>query len=303
MASLWLCQSALVLRFGGRLNAGHKLYTLKYLILLYLTFIIGCSSAQKYPPDDNLLNYSYKIQGINDHTKQYVNAGTGFIINHNGVDFLVSNYHVFTGKDAVTGQIVNGLTDTCTSIIVWFRGQVDTPFKKLVIPLYDSIGKLFSVYHADKEKLLDIAVMPLPRNDLPPGIKKYTISLSDVDTSTNSPENKRIYVVGFPVGYLKDGWKPKVVKANSVTQKVSGNFTIPNIFFDDTTSGGMSGSPTYIQTDETTKPLLVAINSMNTDFDSNNPKIKGGAYYFKYCWDIIKLIIKENRPGVDVYFQ
>lgn len=276
---------------------------MKYYILIYLVFIVSCLSAQQKTNTDSLINYSYKIEGINNITKQYVNVGTGFIISHMGIDFLVSNYHVITGKDPSSGQKLNELTDTCTSIIVWFRSKTDIPFNKLYIQLYDSLGRLFSIYHANKDTLLDIAVIPLPKNNLPLSTKKYTISFNEVDTMINWPENKKIYVVGFPKDFLDDEWKPKIVQANSVTQKVRGNFTIPNIFFDDTTSRGMSGSPTYIQKNEKSKPLLVAINTMNIPFDANNPKIKGSAYYFKYCWEIINLIIKEKRPDVDVYFQ
>lgn len=136
-----------------------------FLWILLILLVTSCVSQKKSYED--LLKYSYKIQGINDSTKQYVQAGTGFIINAGGHDFLITNYHVLTGKDPISGKKISSISDTCTSIVIWVRKYNDTSFIKWKIPLYDSIGKLFSLYHADQYRLVDIGVLTLSSKQPP----------------------------------------------------------------------------------------------------------------------------------------
>lgn len=273
---------------------------MKIYISAYLVLLSYISIAQKLTTT-NLDNFSYKIQGVNTKTKQLNNAGTAFIISYKGSDFLVSNYHVFTGKDAITQNKIDELKDTCTAIILWFRSDTGSSFKKLLFQLFDTTGtKLFSIYHGNETSLLDIAILPIYKEDYPPNIRKYIISQTDIDTTTKYSNNKPVYVVGFPLGKMGQGWKPKTIKAKSVIEKVEPPFISPNISFDNGTFPGMSGSPVYIAS-KSGKIALSGVNYQNPDFMKDNPSIKGAGIQIKFVIDIIEEMIRQNKSNIDFY--
>lgn len=76
---------------------------MRYSLLIFLNFIIGCSSAQKNTPKeitvDSLKKYSYTIFGYNLKTTPILfgASGTAFFINRNNSIFLITAKHVLTG--------------------------------------------------------------------------------------------------------------------------------------------------------------------------------------------------------------
>lgn len=143
--------------------------------LSFLTFILLFSHhsfCQKLELD-SLINYSYKIEAANSNTA-LLHTGTGFIISYKDLFFLVSNYHVFTGRSSFTNSVLDSWGETPTIIFILLRSEHKPSFKKLGIPLYDCRGfRLFGIYHAAKDSLLDIAVTPLLKSNFPPGTKQY----------------------------------------------------------------------------------------------------------------------------------
>lgn len=281
--------------------AGLKLQVMKYIIPILLSFAFSTQSISQNINDTNVINYSYKLQGYNKKINSLINTGTGFILNWGHEYFLITNFHVLTGKEAATNKKMDVLTDTCTDIIIWFQNDTGTGFKKLVAKLYDSVGnKLYSLYYTNKNQILDIAVVYISPADLPPIIKKHFITMTDI--YFQEPGGKT-YVVGFPDGKMIDGWKPTIINSHSV-EPVK-DTSIKHLFlFEDTTYGGMSGCPVYIKQSINLNWLqLIAINAMNATFYSNprDSKRYGTAIYFRYVFEIIREILKGSKTTADFY--
>lgn len=275
----------------------------KHCLLLFIFYIISIYSFSQNLINDSLINYSYKIQGINRITNQHVNAGTGFIIKYNYNYFIVTNYHVLTGKDPLSRLKLSNLTDTCTSIIINFRNKVDTGFKKLVMNLFDSSGtKLFSLYHGHQDSLLDIAVLPIFSEDFPPDIKEYFIDYNNIDSTTNYQPSKTIFIVGFPFGKMKNKWMPTIIKCKSVREIMDGFFVSPHFSFDSSTIEGMSGSPIYLENDSGIISL-VGVNALNNPNDSLNPNLKGKGVLIKFICYLIESMVEQNKANVDLFYQ
>lgn len=273
---------------------------MKQILALLLTFVYCYSEAQLINRD-SIVNYSYKIQGADIKTGKLINNGTGFIISYKDKDFLVTNYHVITGKDAITGKKIEELKDTCSLTLVFFRSLTDTPFHTLVMPLYGIDGsKNFSIYHVDKKRLFDLVVIFLPPMAYPPGIKQYVINWQQIDTSYNCEADKKCFVVGFPNGKMEKLWRPITLKNELICKKQIDDTIDPSVFFKKGSIGGMSGSPVYIEKNKLM--YLIGINVLNTYVTKASPKEEGVAFKIKYVVQLMDEMIKQNKTHVDLKY-
>jgi Trypsin-like peptidase domain len=270
------------------------------IILLLLVAFIGVNEAKsQIISQGSLKHYSYKIQGVNTNTKKLVNGGTAFIFTYMEHDFLVTNYHVLTGKNASTDQKIVGLSDTCNAVLIWFRDEKVDTVKKALIPIYDSLGeRLFSIYHVDAVRLFDIAVLPLFPEQYPPAIKTYTITERSIDTLTYNKTGVKVFIPGFPRGTSE----PTIKSAVSVKQQMHGDKVTPLIFFSDSTLPGMSGSPIWRITGNAKHAYLIGVNASNPTSGIENPKTQGAGVYFKYAMALIKEMIRRDRINIDLHY-
>src|ERR1043165_3046168 len=66
-------------------------------LVLFLAVHAGCfCQYYSYNPADSLIKYSYFLQGYIDSTMS-ITQGTGFFINNNGENLLVTAKHVLSG--------------------------------------------------------------------------------------------------------------------------------------------------------------------------------------------------------------
>jgi len=273
---------------------------MRAIILLFLVVFIGVDESKSQIIRKTSLKYfSYKLQGANTTTKQLVNGGTGFIFTYGEHDFLVTNYHVLTGKNVSTGKKLENLPDTCNAVIIWFRDEKVDTFKRVLVPIYDSFGvRLFSIYYADSETLFDLAVLALFPEQFPPGIKKYSITVKSIDTLTYNKAGLRVLISGFPRGASE----PTIKTAVTIKQRMRGNTITPLIFFSDSTLQGMSGSPIWIAAHAANGISLIGINALNPTFDIANPKIRGAGVYFKYAMTLIEEMIRTDHINIDLRY-
>jgi hypothetical protein len=265
---------------------------MKYLLLLPCFYLyLGCTNSKKIAEDDKLLNYSYMLSTYNDSSGNYISNATGFIVSYNQKYFLVTNYHVLTGKNSLTFEFVPTVKELASSVFVIFRptdtGMLYYPMK---YPLYQpDKSKNFGTYsYSDKVHLLDLAVMQI---EPPVGAKKYFMETKDIDTSTSVSEGTELICLGFPNGKFIDTWKPTKIELRSVVNKDAIDEENPLLYFNNTTASGMSGSPVYLKNNN----KVVSINFMG---DTLATDLKGYSVYFKYAFDIIRMIDSKNRPPV-----
>jgi hypothetical protein len=175
---------------------------------------------------------------------------TGSVYEHKGQPYLVTNWHVLSGRDTVTGKPLDDCKSTLPEKISVFIPQDGALAKtiKIEYSLKDEHGKYTWLQH-DLGREVDIGLLPI---DLPEGISNFPInSINEARGIKDFPENihvgQEVFVLGFPLGMRNAGglpiWK-KASIASEPTIPVGGNDY--KILIDTATRKGMSGSPVII---------------------------------------------------------
>ncbi|MES1226377.1 MAG: hypothetical protein ABUT20_63465 [Bacteroidota bacterium] len=226
------------------------------------SIIIFLISQYSYPQDFNKKNlkyYSYILSGFNNNDPN--TNGTGFIIKYKEINYLVSNYHVFTGKK-INGEIATKTKKENTSLFVIFKPKDSSQsiFYPMRYELYNRYGeKKFSTFRSTIDGgLIDVAVMPII---IPDEAYNCAIDINTAETSIEIKKGTKLVIVGFPHGDVINNWEPTYfyTRLNKSYLKTDSSVTAlkynnPLLTF------GTSGSPVYIEKNDSLR--LISINTL-----------------------------------------
>ena len=185
-----------------------------------------------------------------------LSVATGFFYEHEGRTFLVTNYHVVTGRHPDTGEMLPGKgisPDSLTLGVTMNAGPLSAAGAKKLqwkwanLPLLedDDITKPVWYEHPVHGSKFDVVAIPLG------GLEETLI------VGANSPtldlDNLRIYpsmeafVLGYPRGMSGGGHFPIWKRATIATEPDFDLDGLPKFYIDTATREGMSGSPVYAQ--------------------------------------------------------
>jgi hypothetical protein len=178
-------------------------------------------------------------------------VGTGFYWLHEGVVYLVTNWHNVTGINPVTEQSISttGLIPTHVIVPVVLKtsprnGQEMAERKRFEIALYNDeqpswlehpkFGNLVDVV-AIKIALMDQELISLPMNAIP----------DFVDFQPDIGDD--VFVIGYPMG-LDGGKELAIWKRGSIASSPFMDLDdLPKLLIDTATRKGMSGSPVVVR--------------------------------------------------------
>jgi len=250
---------------------------------------------------DSLINYSYIINGKDNST--WLTSGTGSILRYHDKYYLITNYHVLTGKDYKDQKKFPELRDTNTSISIIFQ-PLDraSNFVVMVYPLFNSQGHENFETLKFQDQILDLAIMPIV---VPDNAATFSFDSNDIDTTGSYAQNEKMTIMGFPNGQFKSSWQPTPLEVLLIKNPQSGpNINDPFVFFDRPPVKGVSGSPGYIL-DRDGRPKVLAIVSNIVDPRPETGKIRGRSIYASNALQLIKEAYQKNKPPVvaEVYKQ
>ena len=216
--------------------------------------------------------------------EQYLSSATGFLWrNSDSRDYLVSNWHVFAGKNAETKENLDRLGRLPNRILVYFPVQIHENIPYLLhfreeYLLNDKNNQTHWLEHASGS-VIDVGVLPLAsfpnfssrtfykisdkiRNPIPilPHLQIQRLYLAvnqrpNIDDEYMLAGNE-VFVVGFPIGGRSVF--PLHKHATLATEPMVMIDNLPKILLDTGTRPGMSGAPivsalgfTYVRKDRT----------------------------------------------------
>lgn len=182
---------------------------------------------------------SIRLSLLSGGTK--IGTATGFIAMIGNKAFLVSNWHVLSGRNAHTGQPMNqrhAVPDT-----VRFSLHVRQPFGRVIdceIQVQDHNGSPKWIMHANGQDV-DVAALELPC--LPECTSTYSLPLNGQAEDMRIQVSQDVFILGYPNGISHNDLFPVWKRASIATEPELDVGGGPFFLVDTATRPGMSGSP------------------------------------------------------------
>jgi len=174
-------------------------------------------------------------------------SATAFTIAWGGNHYLVTNWHVVTGRDADTGECLDSNKAIPNKLAVNFhaKGHLGA-WRKVEIDLLDAEEKPLWVEHP-LGKSIDVVVVPLQEI---PGVAIHPLDLTLAEVDMIPMPALPISVIGYPLG-LAAGESWPIWKTGHIASDPDIDFQVdrPAFLIDATTRSGMSGSPVVLRQD------------------------------------------------------
>ncbi|WP_369029262.1 S1 family peptidase [Streptomyces adonidis] len=166
-------------------------------------------------------------------------GATGFIVKHEGKDFLVTNWHVLAGRHQQHFQPLSRTGASPDSIEICHHTERLGETRLITEPLYEGIAPLW-LEHPTLKRHVDIAILPLTQ--IGSGIRLFPHNAyPDVPLKTLVTDTA--FVVGFPYAVRVADFTA-VWTSGSIASEPGLSFQgLPVFLIDSKTRHGQSGSP------------------------------------------------------------
>lgn len=221
---------------------------------------------------------------------------TGFLVLHEGSTYLITNWHVASGKDYRTKKALNQPSGSIPDeLIVW---HTDTSFlepgrvrgwKQHSASLYDHEGQPLWLEHPEHGNDVDVIAL---RIDVAPDALVYPYEIEHPDALPPVHVAEDVSIVGFPQGESSLGylaiWVRGTIASEPNVDHVVDHLFRPVFLVDARTRHGQSGSPVLLIREGPVGPLGVYSGRIDEQSDLG--------YVFK--WRVIREIIEGGKRGL-----
>jgi hypothetical protein len=176
-----------------------------------------------------------------------LSTATGFTYLKDGRHYLVTNWHVVSGRNPDNGQPLSDHGGIPNRIEFYIHTEDSlakwTGVQKSIIDA--NSGQPLWLEHPTRGQIIDVVVMPV--NEMP-GHKYYPINkLPNVEDMRVGP-GLDAFVIGFPLGIKGGGAFPIWKKGTIASEPDILINDLPKMYLDTATREGMSGSPVVLRT-------------------------------------------------------
>lgn len=173
---------------------------------------------------------------------QVIGRATGFTMEKEGRQYLITNWHVVTGKHPQTGKIEHPNGRVPDKLAVYFHGpDLGKTWARLTLPLYREDGSHTWIEH---KRGREIDVVALPIEGLK-GVTIYPIAADTADSDIEVGLAAPVSIIGFPEGLTGPRMFP-IWKTGHVASEMGLDYRgAPRFLIDATTRPCMSGSPVF----------------------------------------------------------
>jgi hypothetical protein len=240
---------------------------------------------------DTLLFSTTRISTF--HGSQPLTAATGFFFERGDALYLVTSRHVL--YDTGTGHFPDGV-----QIMLHTDPTNLTRFSALWLPLYDN-GVATWRQGSDSGGEVDVAVLPVPRDQLPPGTVVSPFSERHLQgdfgaVSLGAP----LLVVGFPLSFYDTVHHLPVARHAIVASSFGVRFQARGYFLTDgRLHRGASGAPVVMR-DESLAPMpwrLLGVHSARMDMSNRDAQDEVLGLNSAWYADILLHLTSDAAPS------
>lgn len=169
---------------------------------------------------------------------------TGFVVEKAAKSFLITNWHVASGRHPDTDKPSSTTLALPDELIVAHHQKEMGRRTPSSVPLYDSEGKPRWIEHP-RGREIDVVAIPL--DNLDACIATYPLDLSLASVDMEPKPGMPVFVIGFPLPPQRNYFFP-IWKTGHIASDHDLDFDRkPAFLIDATTRGGMSGSPVVMR--------------------------------------------------------
>jgi hypothetical protein len=194
---------------------------------------------------ENIDEYSYAAYYVDiKFNEMKLSNATCFFYNYKDRDYLVTNWHVVSGRNSINGNCLesHGAIPNILSVNLFIQENGYLNRRFLDIKLYDENEEPIWFEWKEEQRYIDVAVVPVVIS------KEYVVyainQLGDPFNEDTSPEVREdIFILGYPFGMDGGGGLP-IWKRGSIASEPSIDIEgLPMLYVDTASRSGMSGSP------------------------------------------------------------
>jgi hypothetical protein len=178
--------------------------------------------------------------------EQLANA-TAFVASYEGINYLVTNWHVATGRDPTDGRCKSpggAVPDELAVLhLVNDAPQDDLVWRFHHHALYDDDGEPLWLEHPEHGRKVDIVALPFTDAV---GLDIYAYDLESPGPDISFGPSDGVSVVGFPFGETGEGGLGIWVQGTLATEPGINFGELPCFLIDSRTREGQSGSPVIV---------------------------------------------------------
>lgn len=176
---------------------------------------------------------------------QALSTATGFIVEKDSKFFLITNWHVVTGRNAETEQPLSSTAAIPDGIsIIMHLKQTMGTWTFIQKSLIEPDGKPIWVEHP-RGKEVDVVAIPL--GDIPPLFKINPLDLNLAKVDMAARPSMPVSIIGYPFSIKTGGFWPIWKTGHIAMDPDIDHENKPAFLIDATTREGMSGSPVVLR--------------------------------------------------------
>lgn len=184
---------------------------------------------------------SYFIEGY--FNEQVLSSATCFFVNRNERVYLITNWHVVTGKNNQTKvHLAPSLSEPNKLVVKVFKNQDELVSDDLVILLNDFDGKPLWLEHPEFKEQVDVIAIEvrIPTHLLVFDVERF---IEPFNEETTISVKEDVFVLGYPFGFRAGELFPIWKRASIASEPLLDLDDLPKFLVDTSTKPGMSGSP------------------------------------------------------------
>ncbi|RYX88593.1 MAG: hypothetical protein EOO28_35835 [Comamonadaceae bacterium] len=198
---------------------------------------------------DALSRTTHHLQLALKATDVVLSSATSFIYERRGNLFLITNWHVVSGRSPLTHECLDSSLAVPDFFATYFN-QRETFFSGILklIDLYrdDSMREPLWYEHPVHASAVDVVALPLPI-DLQEDCEFFPINGMQFDAEYVEMVADEAFVIGYPFSEFTTGHLPIWKKASIATEPFIDVDSLPKMLIDTATRPGLSGSPVVMQ--------------------------------------------------------
>lgn len=187
---------------------------------------------------------SYFVSSRFDETE--LSTATAFFALRNSKYYLVTNWHVVSGRNPENGKCLSPTCAEPNNLLVRLHKNLEyIEFSDFEVPLFDSVGAKLWLEHPSFKERVDVVALEV---SIPNDLSIFDIErfIEPFNENTEESVATDVFVIGYPFGRSIEGIFPIWKRASVASEPCIDVDGLPKILVDTASRNGMSGSPVML---------------------------------------------------------